>query len=235
MRPAETKALIEQRFGDWEGERPISHPTAYPAFERNRIQPISFSALPQGRRSALVTVVLPTPAPPSSRGRQAQNDLMDLIVARATNQRLAALQPAAPPGKVGMFIENGEQGQRQIMLWDNFAEGSWEAAKRGVMADLNHRMADMSKVANVDLAKELSHAVADGRYLIPPDELFRYAQSTLPRINARLGNTWWRHQWGAGVEHFRVEAPELAKVSDPVASIRRAANEAIALPHCKVH
>ena len=233
VRPAETKALIEQRFGDWEGERPISHPTAYPAFERNRIQPISFSALPQGRRSALVTVVLPTPAPPSSRGRQAQNDLMDLIVARATNQRLAALQPAAPPGKVGMFIENGEQGQRQIMLWDNFAEGSWEpavaglrrvtcdltmsgftadeweAAKRGVMADLNHRMADMSKVANVNLAKELSHAVADGRYLIPPDELFRYAQSTLPRINARLGNTWWRHQWGAGVEHFRVEAPEL--------------------------
>jgi hypothetical protein len=184
---------------------------------------------------------------------------MDLIVARAINLRLAALQPAAPPGKVGMFIENGEQGQRQIMLWDNFAESrwepavaglrrvtcaltmpgfttdEWEAAKRGVMADLNHRLADMSKVTNVDLAKELSHAVADGRYLIPPDELFRYAQSTLPRINARSGNTWWRHQWGAGVEHFRVEAPELAKVSDPVDLIRRAANEAIAMPHCKVH
>jgi len=259
VKPAETKALIEQRFEDWEGERPISRPTAYPMFERNRIQPISFSALPQGRRSALVTVMLPTPAPPSSRGRQAEDDLMDLIVARAITFRLAALQPAAPPGKVGMFIENGEQGQRQIMLWDNFAEGrwepavgslrrvtcdltmsgftadEWEAAKRGVMADLNHRMADMSKVANVDLAKELSHTVADGRYLIPPDELFRYAQSTLPRINARSGNTWWRHQWGAGVEHFRVEAPELAKVTDPVASIRRAANEAIAMPDCKVH
>lgn len=261
VKPAETKALIEQRFEDWEGERPISRPTAYPMFERNRIQPISFSALPQGRRSALVTVMLPTPAPPSSRGRQGEDDLMDLIVARAITFRLAALQPAAPPGKVGMFIENGEQGQRQIMLWDNFAEGrwepavgslrrvtcdltmsgftadEWEAAKRGVMADLNRRTADMPKVANVDLAKELSHAVADGRYLIPPDELFRYAQSTLPRIriNARSGNTWWRHQWGAGVEHFRVEAPELAKVSDPVDSIRRAANEAIAMPHCKVH
>ena len=240
-------------------EGPRTRPAAHPMFERDRILPISFSALPQGRRSALVTVVLPTPAPPSSRDRQARDDLMDLIVARAINLRLAALQPAAPPGKVGMFIENGEQGQRQIMLWDNFVEGrwepavgglrrvtcdltmsgftadEWEAAKRGVMADLNRRTADMPKVANVDLAKELSHAVADGRYLIPPDELFRYAQSTLPRINARSGNTRWRHQWGAGVEHFRVEAPELAKVSDPVASIRRAANEAIAMPHCKVH
>jgi zinc protease len=259
VKPAETKALIEQRFEDWEGERPISRPTAYPMFDRNRIQPISFSALPQGRRSALVTVMLPTPAPPSSRGRQGEDDLMDLIVARAITFRLAALQPAAPPGKVGMFIENGEQGQRQIMLWDNFAEGrwepavaglrrvtcgltmsgftgdEWEAAKRGVAADLNHRMADMSKVANVDLAKELSHAVADGRYLIPPDELLRYAESMSSQMDARSGNTWWRHQWGSGLEHFRVEAPELAKVTDPVASIRRAANEAIASPRCKVH
>ncbi|WP_164523703.1 insulinase family protein, partial [Sphingomonas sp. S-NIH.Pt15_0812] len=81
VNPAETKALIERNFGDWKRERPITRPQHYPIFERDRIRPISFSALPKGRRSALVTVVLPTPAPPSSRGRQAQNDLMDLIVA----------------------------------------------------------------------------------------------------------------------------------------------------------
>lgn len=258
VNPAETRALIEKRFGDWKGERPNTRPAPYPMFERSRIRPISFSALPQGRRSALVTVVLPMPAPPSSRDRQARDDLMDLIVARAINLRLAALQPAGTPGKVGMFIENGEQGQRQIMLWDNFEEGRWEpavaglrrvtcnlttsgftaeewqAAKQDITADLNRRAADMPKVANVDLAKDFSHALADDRNLIPSDELLRYAQSTLPRIDARSGNKWWRRQWGSGVEHFRVEAPELAKVPDPVVSIRRAANDAIGSPGCKV-
>jgi hypothetical protein len=258
VKPTDIRALIEKRFGDWKRERPFTRSAHYPMYERSRIQPISFSALPQGRRSALVTVVLPTPAPPSSRDRQARDDLMDLIVARAINLRLASLQPASSPGKVGMFIENGEQGQRQIMLWDNFTEGrwepavaglrrvtcdlttsgftveEWEAAKRDIIADLNRRATDMSKVANVDLAKDLSHALADGRNLIPPDELLRHAQNMLPRIDARSGNKWWHQQWGSGVEHFRVEAPELAKVPDPVFSIRRAANDAIGSPGCKV-
>jgi len=258
VKPTDTRALIEKRFGDWRRERPITRSAHYPMFERSRIQPISFSALPQGRRSALVTVVLSTPAPPSSRDRQARDDLMDVIVARAINLRLAALQPASLPGKVGMFIENGEQGQRQIMLWDNFTEGrwepavaglrrvtcdltmsgftaeEWEAAKRDILADLNRRATDMSKVANVDLAKDLSHALADDRNLIPPDELLRDAQNTLPRIDARSGNKWWHQQWGSGVEHLRVEAPELAKVPAPVVSIRRAANDAIGSPGCKV-
>lgn len=258
VKPTETRALIEKRFGDWKRERPITRPTHYPMFQRSRIQPISFSALPQGRRSALVTVVLPTPAPPSSRDRQARDDLMDLIVARAINLRLAALQPASSPGKVGMFIESGEQGQRQIMLWDNFTEGrwelavaglrrvtcelttsgfaaeEWEAAKRDIMSDLHRRATDMSKVANVDLAKDLSHALADDRSLIPPGELLRYAQNTLPPMDARFGSKWWHQQWRSGVEHLRVEAPELAKVPDPVVSIQRAANNAIGSPVCKV-
>jgi hypothetical protein len=256
--PAETRALIERRFGDWKRERLITRPAHYPMFDRTRIQPISFSALPQGRRSALVTVVLPTPAPPSSRARQARDDLMDLIVARAINLRLASLQPAAPPGKVGMFIENGEQGQRQIMLWDNFAVGEWgpaignlrrvtcdltlsgftpdewSAAKQDIMSDLRYRAANMSKVANVNLAKDLSHALADNWSLIPPDEMLRHAGNTLPQLDVRSANKWWHQQWGAGVEHFRVEAPEFAKISHPAVAIRVTANGAIASPGCKL-
>lgn len=181
-----------------------------------------------------------------------------MIVTRAVNLRLTALQPDSPPGKVGMFIENGEQGQRQIMLWDNFADDrwkpavaslrriicnlttagltaeEWQAAKRNLVDDLNRRAVDSAKVSNVDLAKDLSHALADDRDLIPPDELLRYAANLLPGVDVRSGSTWWRQQWGSGVEHLRVEAPDLAKVSDPVVAIRAEANEASGSPACKV-
>lgn len=258
VKPDEMRALIEKRFGDWKPGRPDARRAPFPMFDRGRIQPISFSALPQGRRTALMAVVLPTPAPQSSRDRQMRDDLMDMIVARAVNLRLTALQPNSPPGKVGMFIENGEQGQRQIMLWENFADGrwkpavarlrrvtcdlitsgftteEWQAAKRNLLDDLNHRAADIAKVSNVDLAKDLSHALADDRNLIPPDELLHYATRTLSEVHARSGSAWWRQQWSSGVEHLRVEAPELAKVSDPVVAIRAAANEAIGSSGCKV-
>ncbi len=256
--PDAMKALIEKRFGDWESAQPAVRRVPFPVFDRSHIRPISFSALPQGRRTALMTVVMPPPAPPSSRDRQARNDLMDLLVTRAINLRLAALHANSPPGKVGMFIDNGEHGQRQIMLWDNFSEGRWEpavaglrkvtcdltttgftaeewdAAKRDLMADLGRRAADMPRVANVDLAKDLSRALADGRALIPPDDLLRDARSTLPRVDSRAANKWWRQQWGSGVEHLRVEAPELSKIPDPMSAIRAAANKVIGSPRCKM-
>lgn len=252
------KTLIDKRFGNWAPLTLTSRPAPFPTFQRDHIRPISFSALPQGRRTALVTVVMPTPMPSSSRDRQARADVMDLLVTHAVNNRLSTLQPANPAGKVGMFVENGEQGQRQIMLWDNYAEGlwepaianlqritcdltvsgftadEWEAAKLSLTTDLGRRAVDMPKVANADLAKELSHALADGRSLVPPDELLRYARDTLPRIDARSGNKWWRRQWGSGVKHLRVEGPELAKVPDPVSVIRVTANEASSTPNCKV-
>ena len=258
VKPDAMRAMIEKRFGDWKPARPDAGRAPVPVFDRGRIRPISFSALPQGRRTALVTVVMPVPAPPSSRDRQARDDLMDLLVTHAINLRLSSLQANSPPGKVGMFIDNGEQGQRQIMLWDNFSEGSWEpavaglrkitcdlttsgftaeewdAAKRDLIADLSRRVADMPKVANVDLAKDLSHALADGRALIPSDDLLRYARSTLRQVDSRAGSKWWRQQWGSGVEHLRVEAPELSKVPDPVLAIRAAANKAIEPSGCKV-
>ncbi len=258
VKPNEMRTLIEKRFGDWKPERPDARRAPFPMFDRGRIQPISFSALPQGRRTALMTVVLPTPAPPSSRDRQMRDELMDMIVAHAVNLRLTVLQPDSPPGKVGMFIENGEQGQRQIMLWDNFADDrwkpavaslrritcnlttagftveEWEAAKRNLLDDLNRRAADSAKVSNVDLARDLSHALADDRDLIPPDELLRYAANTLPGVDVRSGSTWWRRQWGSGVEHLRVEAPDLANVSDPVVAIRAEAKEATGSSACKM-
>lgn len=258
VKPDVMRAIIEKRFGYWQPANPAARPVPVPVFDRSRIRPISFSTLPQGRRTALMTVVMPALAPPSSHDSQARDYLMDLLVTRAINQRLSAAQANSPPGKVGMFIDNGEHGQRQIMLWDNFSEGRWEsavaglrkvtcdlttsgftaeewnAAKRDLMADLSRRTEDMPKVANVDLAKDLSHALADGRVLISPDDLLRYARSMLPRIESRAGSKWWRQQWGSGVEHLRVEAPELSKVPDPVSAVRVAANEAIGSSVCKV-
>lgn len=258
VKAADVQALIEKRFRNWSRAQPTYQRAPFPMFQRHRIQPISFSTLPQGRRTALMAVVMSTPVPPSSRDRQARADIMDLLVTRAINDRLTALQPASPPGKVGMFIENGEQGQRQIMLWDNFTADhwepavaglrkttcdlamsgfmvkEWEAAKHNLEADLKQRATDMAKAPNVDLAIDLSHALADGRYLIPPDELLRYARTTLPQINAQSGSKWWRKQWGSGVEHLRVEAPDLAKVQNPVAAIRVAAVEAVGTSTCKM-
>lgn len=258
VKAEEVKSLIEKRFGDWKRTRPTSPQKPFPMFQRNRIRPVSFSALSQGRRTALMTVVMPTPAPPSSRDRQARAEILDLLATRAVNERLAASQPASPRGKAGMFIENGEQGQRQIMLWDNytadhwkpavaglrratcdlarsgFTEKEWEAAKQNLVADLEHRVTEMPRTQNVDVAKELSHALANGRYLTSPDELLRYAQTTLPQIDARSGSKWWRQQWNSGIEHLRVEAPEFAKVADPVSAIRAAANEASSSTTCKV-
>lgn len=57
---------------------------------------------------------------------------MDLLATRAINDRLASLQPASPLGKVGIFIENGDQGHWQIMLWDNYAGDQWQVAVRGL-------------------------------------------------------------------------------------------------------
>ncbi|MEN2786554.1 insulinase family protein [Sphingomonas qilianensis] len=253
----QVKMLIEQRFGNWRGEAATAASPA-PVFQADRIQPISFSALPQGRRTALITVVTPTPSPPASRDEQAARMLMDLLATRAVNDRLALVQPAGPTGKVGVFVENGEQGHRQIMVWDNFAgdawrpavaglrkmtcdlatigfsDQEWSAAKQGVIQELEQRASGMAAVPNVDLAKDLSHALAAGEDLIPPDELLRRARIWLPSVDTRGGNRWWRRQWHAGREHIRVELPELAQIKDPAAAIRLAADAAVQDGGCKI-
>ncbi len=92
----------------------------------------------------------------------------------------------------------------------------------------------MGKAPNVELAKDLSHALADGRALISPSELLQRAQLLLPTTNTDAGNRWWRQQWGAGVEHIRVESPALTQVADPTAAIRRSVDEATAGTGCVV-
>lgn len=206
----------------------------------------------------MVTVVMPTPHPSGSARRQAHAMLMDMLAVHTVNNRLAHAQPASAPGKVGMFIENGEQGQRLFMLWDNFAvdrwqsavkglwrttcdlrtagfsKGEWEAAKQEILRDLQQRADTMGATANVELAKDLSHAVVAGADLIPPDQLLRYARSFLPTINAETGSKWFQQQWRTNVQHLRVEAPEMAGIAEPAFVIRTVADQATQPAICKV-
>ncbi|MEG3163994.1 insulinase family protein [Sphingomonas sp. PB2P19] len=253
-----TKAMIEKRFGAWRVSNPVPTLPYVPAFQAERIVPISVSALPQGRRTALITVVLPTPQPPSTRAGQVAAMLMDLVVTRVVNDRLTSTQPGNPAGKRGMFIENGDQGFRQIMLWDNFSIDQWrpavaglaslscelrtagfsvrewDIARQAVIHDLEHRVNEMPGVANVEIAKDLSHALAAGQNPVLPNTLLEHARSWLPTVSAQTGSDWWQRQWSAGVDHIRVEAPELAPLDQPLAAFRIVADEAVADVQCKV-
>ncbi len=255
--PVDMKALIRKHFGDWKHVGPPTMPVPVPRFQSDRIAPISVSAMSQGRRTALMTVVTPAPPPPATRWRQIDAMLMERLAIRAVDNRLTIAQPDAPRGKTGVYIENGEQGHRLVMLWDNFADAwqpaivglsrtacalrtvgfsaaEWDIARRDVIQDLAQRTVDMGKAPNVELAKDLSHALADGRALISPSELLQRAQLLLPTINTDAGNQWWRQQWGAGVEHIRVESPALTQVADPTAAIRRSVDGATAGTGCVV-
>jgi hypothetical protein len=250
------EALIKKRFGGWRGAGPRPNRAPIPTFRPGRILPISHSALAEARTSATITVTAPLPPPARTRRQQADATLMDMLALRAINYRLSLTQAAGPPGKFGAFIENGEQGpHRLIMLWDNFVPGQWRpavtglkrtacelstigvseqdwtTAKQYLLQDLERRAAD---IPNVELAKDLSHALADERHLIPPDEMVRHARAVLPTISARAMNAWWRRQWSAGVEHLRVESPELAQVDNPETAIRATVDEATRNVGCKV-
>jgi hypothetical protein len=253
---SQVEALIRKRFADWRGAGPRPNRARIPAFQPRRIMPISHSALAEGRTTAMVTVTAPLPPPARTRTQQADAMLMDMLALRAINYRLGLTQAAGPPGKYGSFIENGEQGpHRLIILWDDFVPGQWQpavaglkrtacelsavglseqdwaTAKRYVLQDLERRAAD---IPNVELAKDLPHALADDRHLIPPDEMVRHARAVLPTISASAFKAWWRRQWSAGVEHIRVESAELAQVENPDAAIRATIDKATRNASCKV-
>lgn len=245
--PDEAVASIARRFGRWHAATPAPRRVPFPQVRRDRIRPASFASAPDGRRAALIAMVSKTPPQPSSRDRQAAAAAMDLMVTQAVNARLRALQPGSPAGKTGMVIDNGEQGYRQILLWDHvegdgwpaaiaglrrvtcalatsgFTAAEWATAQRTLIADLERRAAAMADVANVEVAKDLSHALADDRHPILPDAMLQHARLLAARTDARGASAWWRRQWRAGTEHVRVEAPELATVAEPLAAIRRAA------------
>ena len=256
--PSRMTELIDKRFGDWRAVGPSPDRAPIPRFRSDRIAPISYSTLKYGRYGAMVTVTAPLPSSLPSRRGQAEAMLMDMLAIRAATNRLALARGDYPPGKYGMFLENGEHGHRLLMLWDDFvpgrwreavaglsrttcelrtaglSEAEWSTAKRDVMADLERRTQDMARAPNVELAKDLSHALADGRNLIPPDELLRHARTWMPTIGAATANDWWRRRWKAGTEQLRVESPELATVESPGATIRATIDDAVRDLGCKV-
>lgn len=251
------KAVVEKRFGDWRGVGSAPERRPIPTFDVNRIASVSHSALPQGRNTAMVTVAAPLPPLPPTPDRQAEAALMDLLAIRAVNDRLTLQQPENRRGKNGFFIENGEQGHRLFILWDEpvsgqwratvaglkrtacalndtgFSDAEWSAAKRGLIEELDQRAKDMAGTPNFLVARDLANAVTYGREFLSPDALLRHARTWLPTVDARKGNGWWRRQWRAGVEHVRVETPELARVADPDVAIRTAVGEAVADESCK--
>jgi len=255
---AAMRRLIAARFGDWVRSDPAPVRAPAPMFRADLIAPISFSAREPGRRVAIMAVVSPTPPIPAMLPDQADALLMDMLVVRAINNRLTDRQPGSEAGKTGIFIENGEMGHRLLLLWDNFAGGQWQAAVAGLrditcnlvtdgflgsewdrarqdlIRELERRSAGMADVPNVELAKDLSHALADDRALIPPDALLQRALRSLPMVDAQAGSDWWRRQWHAGTQHIRVEAPELALLANPLTAIRTAADVAVMDQSCKV-
>jgi hypothetical protein len=115
-----------------------------------------------------------------------------------------------------------------------FSEPEWAAAKQRLLEQFEARRNAMAAAPNVELARELSNALTDGRDLIPPDEMLRYAQNRLPTLGAQEGSDWWRRQWASGVEHIRVETPEMSSVEEPGAAIRATVDEAVQDGSCKV-
>ncbi len=181
---------------------------------------------------------------------------MDMLAMRAVNDQLLVSQAAGPPGKFGVFIENGEQGHhRLIMLWDDFRPGEGQVALAGLRRTACHlrttgiSQAELSKakqdvlrelegraagLSNFELARQFSDELALERDPISPGELLLHARAWLPTISARTYNGWWRRQWSAGLEHIRVESPDLARLENPVAAIRSAADGATPNVRCKV-
>lgn len=251
------QTLIERRFGDWRGTGTAPLDRAIPTFDRSRIVPISYSSHPYGRNTAMLTLTMGLPPPSSSRAGQIESMLMDMLVTKAVTNRLAVTRQDYPSGKFGMFIENGEQGHRTFIIWDDFVPGQWRlaatglsgvscslqttgfseqewtAAKQQLLDELNWRANSMAGESNFALAIELSNEVTNRRDLIPPNVLLAHAKTWLPTIDVRHGNDWWRHQWDAGAQHLRVEASELARLSDAGSAIRSTVDEARRTESCE--
>jgi predicted Zn-dependent peptidase len=242
--PQAMAALIERRYGDWQGVGPAPSRQIVPSFDRSRIAPTSYSDHPYGRNVAMVTLTMPFAPPPRTRADQAEAMLMDMVATRAVNNRLGRTRADYPYGKYGMYIENGDQGHRTFIMWDDFVPGRWRAAvadlsamtcslrstgfsdedwaaaMQQVLEELMRRANTMAGEPNFAVAMQLTNAVTDGRAFISSAELLGIAQSWLPTVPAGQGSDWWRSQWRVGTPHLRVEAPELARLDDAGALIR---------------
>lgn len=252
--PSAVAALIEKQFADWRGVGAPLAPAKMQTFRAEAIKPFSVSTIANGRRSAMITVTMPLSAPQPSRQKQAGARIMEMVAMRASSNRLAPSQATGVPGKYGAFIENGDQGHRLIMLWDNFDQGKWrealsglaktacalrqegwtqkewDDAKQMVLQDLEGRAAGMQ---NFEIARQFADERALGLAAIPPDELARLAKQWLPGVTVTQGNEWWRSQWQSGFQHVRVEGPELGELKEPISDVRARFDQAVADDRCK--
>ncbi|MGC6400954.1 M16 family metallopeptidase [Sphingomonas sp. FW199] len=250
--------LVERHFARWTGMGAAAPLPPPPTIQADRVQPVSHSA--SGKRAiAMMTMATPTPPTPRDPMAYARQRLMDAVVIQAVNTRLAAAFPGASPGAAGMHIEQGELGQRLIMLWNGVTDGNWrpvigaikqltcslsrsgftaaewQAARAAVLETLRRDRDAMFAVTNIDIARQFGAAATMGAPVIPPDARHALAEQWLPMIDHRAGHIWWRDQWNPRREHIRVESAALpAGDVDANAMIRAAPDASPATPGCAV-
>jgi len=242
--PVLTEALIRQHFANWKA--PSDHTTvgSQPRFDRSRMRPTSYSADPSGRSVVTTSVTIKLPSQTVSKEQRLRNRIMDLASAQAASARLRRAQPSAPPGKVGVTIENAD-GYRLIRTWDfaepdqwapavtllrqqmcelyrkGWTEEEWAAAKNATIAETGALAADRVKQKNIDVAGEIADADANVRNMLSRRELANHASAWLPNVSAAQANARWHREWNAGVEHTRVESPRLAGSPSPLDEVTR--------------
>ncbi|MEL7699439.1 MULTISPECIES: M16 family metallopeptidase [Citromicrobium] len=255
--PDEIATLIDAQFGDWQGEGPAPEHAPVPTFYSGRIAPVSHSALRYAREGATFSLTMPY-EPLTSRASQAEADLLDLLMMRVINNRLATGREAYPAGSYGFFIENGANNFRFLVMWDDFVPGRWReaaanlvqtacdigqtgfteaewaAAKQSLIAELEQRAGRANEAANFDLALQLANAATLDRDLLPPGEMLAVARSLLPGLDASEGRKWWLDQRAQGSRHLRVTSADLASQTNANAAIRKAINDAVSEEACQI-
>ncbi len=255
--PVEIAGLITAQLGNWQGEGPAPEQSPVPTFNRRLIAPVSYSALRYAREGVTFSLTLPY-QPVRSRASQAEADLLDRLMMRAMNYRLAAGRETYPPGRYGFFIENGVNNFRFLVMWDDFVPGRWReaaanlaqtvcaigqtgftdtewaAAKRDLIAELEQGAVRANEAPNFNLALQLANAVTLDRNLLSPGEMLVVAKTLLPNLDASEGRKWWLSQRAAGAGHLRVTAPELASEIDANSSIRDVVNSAVNVEACQI-
>jgi len=237
--PDLTEALIRRHFANWKASPGRTASQSPPAFDRRRIRSTSYSADPSGRSVVTTSVTMKLPSQTVGTERRLRERIMDLASAQAASARLRRAQPSAPPGKVGVTIENAD-GYRLIRTWDfaepdqwapavnllrqqlcelyrnGWTEEEWAAAKNATIAQTRALALDRSREKNIDVAGEIAEADANVRDMLSRRELANHASAWLPSVSTAEANAHWRREWNAGIEHTRVESPKLAGSPSPL-------------------
>lgn len=242
--PEKIEALIHKHFGSWNATGPSLNPRRAPTFHPKRVAAVSYSDFAEGRTVATISATLKSPQRRQTQAKRMQLALVSMTTIEAINERFAREGTNVPEGKTGVSYESSDDGFHLIRFWDfvlpnqwptgvvalkrmacdlldqGLAEPEWTSAKGRVIRALESRVTDMTDTKNVALAAEIGRSIAFGEHPISPNELLNYARIWLPTVEVARGNDWWKTQWRGGVEHARVESPELKGLKHPLATIR---------------